>query len=256
MVELLSLFCCCCPCCCPPFPGCWPSSCLILLARWEWMCLVRWSLRLKPLPHSLHRCTLSVRWIIECLCRCSCAQNRWLVVIFHCLNNGQVMKTHDSFESFTTNRTRMWTFGHVWWPVSVEVFFTFKSCATIVTDKRSFRSVYRQVCLNRLAIVEDGVALWTSVKRRSIQGCWKGWLQTCAPSSGCGQPRDRISSLFLLFGFLWGLRVMTTVDMTTASTGEHCLPEFVVVVALVSVLKGSCHSSCLAAAVAVPRFDW
>lgn len=86
------------------------------------------------------------------------------------------------------------------------MFFTFQSCTAVVADERSLRSVYREVSLDGFPIVEDRVALRTSIERRSIQSCRQRWLQTRAPPPRHRHSRDRITSLFLLFGFLGDLQ--------------------------------------------------
>ncbi len=63
----------------------------------------------------------------------------------------------------------MWAFSHVRGPVPVEVFFALQGSATIIAYERSLGSVDCKVRLDSLTVIEDGVALWTSIERRSIQ---------------------------------------------------------------------------------------
>ena len=125
-------------CCEDDLPACpVPSSCLIRLARWEWMCLVRWSLRLNPFPHSEQRWILSVRWMMECLCKCSWKlQNYELTIIGNHFNT-----IYLSLKIFATDRTSVRSLCYMRWFVSIKVFLPFKGCPTVSANEGSLTSV-------------------------------------------------------------------------------------------------------------------
>lgn len=114
--------------------------------------------------------------------------------------------TYNSFECFVADRTGVRTFGHVRRPMSVQVFLAFQSRSAIIANEWPFRSMNRQVGFDRLAVIEDRVALRASVERAAVQGRRKSWLQTGAPSPWCRQTGQRIAPLFLLFGLLGNLK--------------------------------------------------